>query len=51
MRPAAVATDPYPKGVKITDEQMTTLTLVAHDFHGDWNYTLNPRPTNRDIDP
>jgi len=49
---AALDTDPYPKGIKITDEQMTTLNLVAHDFHGDWNYTLQPRPTPiRDIDP
>ena len=49
---AALDTDPYPKGTKITDQQMTTLNLVAHDFHGDWNYTLQPRPTPiRDIDP
>jgi transposase len=32
----------YPKGVKITDKQMTALPLTAHKFHGDWNYTLNP---------
>jgi hypothetical protein len=29
---------------------MNTLTITKHDFHGDWNYTINPRP-NRDIDP
>ena len=33
----------YPKGETITDAQMTTLTLVPHRFHGDWNYTINPR--------
>ena len=32
----------YPKGVKITDQQMAALPLTRHDFHGDWNYTLHP---------
>ncbi len=32
----------YPKGVKITDIQMAELPLQRHDWHGDWNYTLNP---------
>ncbi|MGH3587669.1 MAG: ISAzo13 family transposase [Pseudonocardia sp.] len=32
----------YPKGLKITDQQMATLPLSRHDFHGDWNYTLRP---------
>ena len=31
----------YPKGVKITDKQLAALPLVPHDFHGEWNYTLN----------
>jgi len=30
----------YPKGVKITDQQMAALPLDRHEFHGDWNYTL-----------
>jgi hypothetical protein len=48
---AAPDTDPYPKGVKIINAQMNTLAVTKHDFHGDWNYTINPRPPNRDIDP
>lgn len=32
----------YPTGVKITDTQMRSLPLTAHDWHGDWNYTLTP---------
>ena len=28
----------YPKGTKITDEQMASLPLTRHDFHGEWNY-------------
>ncbi len=47
---AALDTDPYPNGIKITDTDMQTLNIAPHDFHGDWNYTINPRP-NRDIDP
>lgn len=27
-------------GVKIADPRMKTLPLQAHDWHGDWNYTL-----------
>lgn len=45
---AALDTGSYPKGIKITDKQMETLNLARHDFHGDWNYTLHPRP-NQDI--
>jgi transposase len=33
----------YPSGVVITDEQMASLNLERHRFHGDWNYTLHPR--------
>jgi hypothetical protein len=31
----------YPTGVKISDEQMATLPITRHDWHGDWNYTLH----------
>ena len=32
----------YPKGVKVTDQQMETLNLEPHAFHGEWNYTIRP---------
>jgi len=32
----------YPKGVVVTDEQMATINLERHSFHGDWNYTIRP---------
>lgn len=32
----------YPKGVKISDEQMAKINLHPHHFHGDWNYTIRP---------
>jgi hypothetical protein len=31
----------YPKGVKITDTELAALPLAPHDWHGEWNYTLN----------
>jgi hypothetical protein len=31
----------YPKGVKISDTEMADLPLAPHDWHGEWNYTLN----------
>jgi hypothetical protein len=37
----------YPAGVTITDAQMATLQLTRHRFHGDWNYTIRPRPSPR----
>lgn len=31
----------YPKGVKITDTELAALPLNPHDFHSEWNYTIN----------
>ena len=33
----------YPKGLKISDQQMAELQLRRDRFHGDWNYRLLPR--------
>jgi hypothetical protein len=33
----------YPKGRKITDQQMAQLQIQPADFHGEWNYTISPR--------
>ena len=41
---AALDTGRYPKGRKITKEQMATVNLERAEFHGDWNYTIKPRP-------
>ena len=32
----------YPKGIKISDAELAAVPLTAHDWHGDWNYTINP---------
>jgi hypothetical protein len=35
----------YPIGVKITDQELSGLSLRLAKFHGDWNYTLLPPRT------
>jgi len=37
----------YPQGVKITKAEMSELNLERASFHGDWNYTLRPRVTQK----
>jgi hypothetical protein len=45
---AELDTSTYPTGVKIPDAQMKALqatgALHRHDWHPEWNYTLNPHP-------
>lgn len=33
----------YPTGRKVTDEEMQSINLSRHKFHGDWNYMIRPR--------
>jgi len=33
----------YPLKVKVTDDQMRSLNIEPHEFHGEWNYTIRPR--------
>jgi DDE family transposase len=35
-------TNTYPQGVKVSDEEMSTLHLRREAFHGEWNYTILP---------
>jgi transposase len=32
----------YPKGIKITDDELLNVNLKSHNFHGEWNYTIKP---------
>jgi hypothetical protein len=34
----------YPIGIKVSDEEFTTLALKTAKFHGDWNYAILPSP-------
>ena len=33
----------YPKGIKVSDAEMTTLNIKGDTFHPEWNYTISPR--------
>ena len=33
----------YPKGIKISDEEMATLNIKRDEFHPEWNYAIAPR--------
>lgn len=33
----------YPLKIKVSDEDMKSLNLEPHKFHGEWNYTIKPR--------
>ena len=34
----------YPKGIKVSDEEMDSLNIKGDAFHPEWNYTISPRP-------
>jgi Rhodopirellula transposase DDE domain len=34
----------YAKGIKVSDEEMSRLNIARADFHGEWNYSISPRP-------
>lgn len=34
----------YPRGIKISDEEMAQINIERHPFHGEWNYTIRPQP-------
>ena len=39
----------YPLKVKVSDEDMQSLNIEPHEFHGEWNYTIKPRNLKPDI--
>lgn len=32
----------YPKGIKVTDEELKAVHILRDDFHGEWNYSILP---------
>jgi hypothetical protein len=32
----------YPTGAQVTDDEFAAIAIAAHDFHGEWNYTILP---------
>jgi hypothetical protein len=37
-------TSKYPKGVKVGKKEFAAIQLLPDNFHGEWNYTISPRP-------
>lgn len=40
---ADIDLNPYPKGIKVSDAQLRMIDISRNDFHGEWNYTINPQ--------
>ncbi len=41
---AALDSHRYEKAIKVSDEQLASLHIRPHRFHGDWNYTIRTSP-------
>jgi Rhodopirellula transposase DDE domain len=39
---AELDTNSYPKGIKVSDEELAEIRLRRAKFHGEWNYTILP---------
>ena len=39
---AELDTGIYPTKVKLSDEELATVNITPHAFHGQWNYTISP---------
>ena len=48
---AELDTSSYPTGIQVSDTQMAALPVTRHDWHGDWNYTLQPHAATRPGQP
>jgi DDE family transposase len=40
---AALDTNIYETGLKVSDDELARIRLTPCDFHGEWNYTIAPR--------
>jgi hypothetical protein len=41
----AIDPNTYPAGVKVSNEDMAAIDMTLHKFHGEWNYTIAPKPS------
>ena len=32
----------YARGIKVSAQELQDIKLQRHEFHGEWNYTINP---------
>ena len=40
---AELDTTRYPKGLKVTNEELADVNLARDEFHGEWNYSIAPK--------
>jgi hypothetical protein len=40
---AALDTDRYESGIKVTDRELNAVRIKRDDFHGEWNYSVLPK--------
>jgi hypothetical protein len=40
---AAIDTNEYETGIKVSDDELARLRLTPCNFHGEWNYIIAPR--------
>ena len=40
---AALDTNDYPTGRKVTNKELAAINCTPAEFHGEWNYTIGPR--------
>lgn len=41
---AELDTNDYDVGIEVSDEEMSVIQIERATFHGEWNYTISPRP-------
>jgi hypothetical protein len=41
----AIDPNTYPAGVRVSNEDMAAINMTPHKFHGEWNYTIAPKPS------
>jgi len=39
----------YPKGIEVSDAELSAVKLSPHSFRGNWNYTISPNRNKKVI--
>ena len=42
-------TNSYPQGIRVSDAELATVDIERDSFHGEWNYTIRPKPLPNDM--